>query len=64
VTAPDRITMTDNLTGPPSANIVDANGNLTGAYAQYIGTRGHMIGGATTQLPTAPSNLRITAPPQ
>ena len=58
VSAPQRITLTDNLTGFPAANIIDANGNLTAAYAQFVGTRGHQTSGSTG-MPTAPRNLRI-----
>ncbi|HTM32734.1 MAG TPA: Ig domain-containing protein [Vicinamibacterales bacterium] len=61
VTDASRITISNNLVGDPSANIVDANGNLTGAYAQYVGTRGYQIGaGGGTTLPNAPRNLRVT----
>jgi hypothetical protein len=65
VTDPSRITMTNNLSGFPSNNIVDANGNLTAAYAQYVGNRGYQLGaggGSGTQVPGAPQNLRITPP--
>jgi hypothetical protein len=62
VTAPARIILNNNLVGSPANNIVDANGNLTSAFANYIGTRGHMIsggnGGGGTTL-TAPTNVRI-----
>lgn len=55
VTDPSRINIVDNLTGSLSSNIVDALGNLTASYSQYIGTRGHQIG-----LPIAgPRSARV-----
>jgi hypothetical protein len=42
--ASPRVTVTDNLMGGASSNIVDANGQLTTQYQQYVGTRGHQIG--------------------
>jgi hypothetical protein len=56
VSAPSRIVLTNNLTGSPSNNIVDANGGLTTAYQQYVGQRGHPGGGGTPPVPggTAP----------
>lgn len=59
VTAPNRVTIIDNLVGAPSANIIDANGNLTGAYSQYLGLRGHQVSGTPANLPSTPRNLRI-----
>ncbi|MGH9346317.1 MAG: hypothetical protein ACRD26_03530, partial [Vicinamibacterales bacterium] len=55
VSAAGRIVLTDNLTGYPADNIVDGNGNLTAAYANYLGTHGHQIAGG----PRPPTNLRI-----
>jgi hypothetical protein len=62
VDAPNRIILSNNLAGNPNQNIVDANGNLTASYAQYVGTHGHQRPGGTTPgttLPPAPRNLRI-----
>ena len=62
VSAPNRVIQTNNLVGSPSDNIVDANGNLTAAYAAYRGTHGHTGGGTTPPVPTvpaAPTNVRI-----
>ena len=60
VSAPSRIVVGTNLTGYPADNIVDAQGNLTPAYQQYIGTRGHQTGPSTTlPAPAAPTNVRI-----
>jgi hypothetical protein len=39
-----RITQLNDLTGAPSAGIVDATGNLTSNYGQYVGSRGHQQG--------------------
>lgn len=57
VSAPGQVILNDNLPGYPSANMVDAEGNLTAAYAQYIGTHGHQLAGITGPRP--PTNLRI-----
>jgi hypothetical protein len=38
-----RVTLTDNLNGAAAAGIVDASGNLQGAYLSYLGTRGWEI---------------------
>jgi Putative Ig domain len=59
VTDGTKIVFSNNLSGFPSDNIIDANGNLTAAYAQYVGVRGHQLGTGTQTL-TAPTNLRIT----
>ena len=45
-----RIIVTDQLTGLPSAGIVDSNGSLTPSYERYVGTHGHQLG----QNPVAP----------
>ncbi|MBU5613504.1 Ig domain-containing protein [Geomonas azotofigens] len=37
------ITDTQNLKGKPSANIIDTNGDLTTAYAGYVGTYGYQV---------------------
>jgi len=60
VSAPSRIVLTNNLAGYSSDGIVDASGNLTAAYAGYIGTHGYQGGGGiVVPTPSAPSNLRI-----
>jgi hypothetical protein len=41
VADPARIVINNNLVGNPADNIVDANGNLTPAYIQFLGTRGY-----------------------
>ncbi len=46
----------DNLKGLPSANIVDANGNLTPSFSEYLGTHGHQISISNI---AAPTGLRI-----
>ena len=55
VSDPSRIVLSNNLAGYPSDNMVDSNGNLTPAYAQYVGTRGHELFAG----PRPPTNLRI-----
>jgi hypothetical protein len=50
-----RITVLDNLTGAPSAAIVDGTGLLTSAYSQWIGTRGHQLGNEIRPRP--PTNV-------
>lgn len=50
---PARLSVTDNLTGNASDNIVDADGYLTLNYSKYIGLRGHQIG----KRPAAPVGL-------
>lgn len=61
VTAPSRVIFTNNLTGSPSQNIVDANLNLTTAFLSYLGTHGYQISGVSTTL-SAPQNVRIVSP--
>jgi hypothetical protein len=58
VTAPSRITLDGNLGGYPGDGIVDSAGNLTTAYANYLGTHGHVTGSVVAG-PRAPTNLRI-----
>jgi hypothetical protein len=50
-----RITVLDNLTGAPSAGIVDGTGQLTSGYTQWIGTRGHQLGNEIRPRP--PTNV-------
>jgi len=60
VSSPEKVIFSNNLVGFPSDNIVDASGNLTGSYAQYVGTRGYQLGTASSSLPPeAPRDLRI-----
>jgi hypothetical protein len=42
-TDPSVIEYADNLAGFPNDGIVDADGNLTGSYTQWLGLRGHQI---------------------
>lgn len=48
---------TANLTGYPSSNIIDANGNLTANYTSYIGTHGHLTG--EVQAISIPRSFRL-----
>ena len=61
VTDPSRVVLSNNLVGYPADNIIDSQGNLTPAYAQYVGSRGYQTSGGTqtTPPPAAPSNVRI-----
>lgn len=40
---PSRIITENNLTGVAADGIVDANGDLTAAYSEFIGSRGHQV---------------------
>lgn len=55
VSDPSRIILTNNLTGYPSNNIVDSQGQLTAGYASYLGTHGAQLGNG----PRPPTNVRI-----
>jgi len=59
VSDPSRVTLTNNLVGNTSDNMVDGNGNLTANYVGYIGTRGHMLGAGGGQTIASPTNVRI-----
>lgn len=62
VSAPQVITILNNLVGFPNNNIVDATGALTSAYASYRPTHGHGTMSPTPPpagAPTAPSGVRI-----
>jgi hypothetical protein len=48
---------TDNLTGTPSDNIVDSNGDLTSSYSQYLGRYGHQIYSTRMARPNSPQLL-------
>ncbi|MEO5823860.1 MAG: Ig domain-containing protein [Vicinamibacteraceae bacterium] len=54
-----RVVLLNNLVANPGDNMVDANGNLTAGYVNYIGTRGHMLGAGGGQTIAAPTNVRI-----
>jgi len=43
INAPNRLVIEDNLIGTFSDGIVDSQGNLTPAYAEFIGTRGEQL---------------------
>jgi hypothetical protein len=43
------------LTGSLSGGVVDSSGNLTGTYAQYVGTRGYQRDGAADKFPSPPT---------
>jgi hypothetical protein len=51
VTDASRVTMTNNLEGSPSENIIDSSGNLTATYASYLGTRGWQVPSTNTPPP-------------
>lgn len=53
-----RVVIRDNLVGSPNAGIIDTNGNLTGDYAQYVGSRGHQIG-TVGAWPSPPTDFRV-----
>jgi hypothetical protein len=43
IETPERLIITDNLTGEYANNIVDAQGKLTPAFSQFVGQRGHQL---------------------
>jgi hypothetical protein len=43
------------LVGSLSAGIVNSDGNLTGSYEQYVGTRGYQRTGTTDKAPASPT---------
>ena len=49
----------NNLAGADADNIIDAIGNLTAGYSQYLGSRGWQIGSADTTSPGAPAGLMV-----
>jgi len=53
---PSRVRVTDNLVGYPADNIVDADGNLTPKYSEYLGLRGYQL---NLDRPAPPTGLRI-----
>jgi hypothetical protein len=55
-----RVTITNNLAGSSSDNIVDSNGLLTGSYAAYVGSRGYQVGtGSSLPVPAPPTSVRV-----
>ncbi len=56
VSAPSRISLSNNLAGSSSQGIIDQNLNLTAAYSNYIGSRGYQLVGVSESLPV-PANL-------
>lgn len=52
VSAPSRVVASEDLVGAPADGIIDSEGNLTAAYASYVGTRGHQLGTACGITPT------------
>ncbi len=52
----------DNLAGNIAANLIDSNGNLTGSFLSFLGTRGYQINAnqpSTSTPPRRPNNLRV-----
>ena len=58
VSDPSRIILRDNLSGAPSAGIVDSNGLLSANYARYLGTHGHQLG-QPSERPNPPSGVVV-----
>jgi len=58
VAVPSIYIATNNLAGSAADNIIDANGNLTAAYAAYIGSRGHQLGSGSSVAP----NISVGSP--
>jgi hypothetical protein len=58
VSDPSRITVTDQLTGSPSAGIVDSNGSLTSSFERYVGTHGHQLG-LNSAAPMPPADVTV-----
>jgi hypothetical protein len=62
VTDLTRIIQSNNLGRYPSDNAVDSAGNLTAAYANYVGTHGHMLGSGTGSTGISPpQGVRIVS---
>jgi hypothetical protein len=40
---PTRVTFSENISGTPADAIVDADGELQGAYVEHVGSRGHVM---------------------
>jgi hypothetical protein len=43
ISAPERLIIENNLMGTTADGITDAQGNLTAAYSEFVGTRGHNL---------------------
>lgn len=56
---PTYVTQSENLSGSLSDNLVDSSGNLTPAYAQYLGIRGYQITGVSSGEIKPPTGLRF-----
>lgn len=50
VSAPERFIVEGNLIGTTADGIVDAQGNLTAEYAEFIGTHGHQLGNPPSSI--------------
>jgi hypothetical protein len=50
ISAPERLIIENNLAGTTADGIADAQGNLTAAYAEYIGNRGHQLGSPPSSI--------------
>lgn len=59
LTGMSSVTEQNNLRGNYSAGFVDARGNLTGSYTQYIGILGYQLGAASAKTPANPELLPI-----
>ncbi len=53
------VTATNVLSGTTGAGMLDSNGNLQGAYASYVGSRGYQRGVTDTTPPAAPTGLTV-----
>jgi hypothetical protein len=58
VSAAGRIITQNNLVASPTGGLVDSNGNLTSANAQYIGTHGYQKG-PTGPRPNPPTGVTV-----
>jgi hypothetical protein len=50
---------TNLLTGSTSSGVVDAAGNLTGSFTQYVGTRGYQRDGSGDKYPNPPASVTV-----
>lgn len=53
------VTVENNIIGMPNNNIIDAQGNLTSSYYEYLGTHGHQLLSDTKAI-RPPSNVRFS----
>jgi acetyltransferase-like isoleucine patch superfamily enzyme len=56
-----RLPPNHNVVGYPADNVIDANGNLTAAYASYVGTHGYQLGSGTPPPPPSGSACDLNA---